>query len=409
MPRGRKRKLNPDIPKHIDQSAIPAGCYFERGRWYVLEQNPVSGKRRKKTIANRQALLSDLHRMAEQRQGLPLRGTLRYAHQRFLQSDRFRKLSQSTQADYRYHGDLACDYKLKNGTLLGEREIDRIDEPAMQKLIDRIAEGWEDGPQSDAQPPRPSTANHVLRYLRRLFGWSKRRGYCTSNPGKGIEQATERKQFKMPTRDVFALVHAFAIERGALAPHSKGSIPPYMAPAMVIAHGCRLRGIEVHTLTDAHGLKEGILCDRAKGSLDNVTKWNDELRSAWDRLVDVRDKIWERTRSPSILRPEQRFLVVNQSGQPLGRSGLKTSWQRLMDAAVEAGVISDAERFTMHGLKHRGITDTGGGRSAKVDAAGHKSPTQTDHYNHELIVVEPAAPVGKKAKTISAVKDLRKA
>lgn len=409
MPRGRKRKFNPEIPKHIDQAAIPAGFYFERGRWYVLELNPVTGKMRKKTIANRRALLSDLHRMAEQRQGLPLRGTLRYAHQKFLTSARFTKLATSTRGDYTYHGGLACDYKLKNGTLLGEREIDRIDEPAMQKLIDRIAEGWEASPQGAAQPPRPSTANHVLRYLRRLFGWAKRRGYCTTNPAKGIEQATERKEFKMPSRDVFALVHAFALARGALPPHTKGSVPPYMAPAMVIAHGCRLRGIEVHALTDAHELKEGILCDRAKGSLDNVTKWNDELRAAWDLLIEVRETIWKRTRQPAILRPEHRFLVVNQSGQPLGRSGLKTSWQRLMDAAIEAGVIAEVERFTMHGLKHRGITDTGGGRSAKVDAAGHKNPTQTDHYNHELSVVEPASPVGKKAKTISAVKDLRKA
>lgn len=406
MPRGRKRKFNPDIPKHIDQATIPAGFYFERGRWYVLDPNPITGRARKKTIANGRALLSDLHRLAEQRGGSPLRGTLRHAHNEFQKSARFRKLSKSTRDDYVYHGNLACDYKLKNGTLLGEREIDRIDPPAMQKLVDRIAEGWEATP--DPVPPRPSTANHVLRYLRRLFGWSKRRGYCITNPGEGIEQAEERKQFKMPTRDVFALVHAFAVERGKLAPHSLGSVPPYMAPAMVIAHGCRLRGVEVHALTDAHELKEGILCDRAKGSLDNVTKWNDELRAAWDRLVEVRAKIWKRTKPPTILRPEHRYLVVNQSGHPLSRSGMKTTWQRLMDAAVAAKVITDDERFTMHGLKHRGITDTRGGRHAKNEGAGHKSLQQTDHYNHELIVVEAANPVGKKATTVSAVKHLRK-
>ena len=35
---GRKRKVNPAIPKHIDQSRLPAGIYFDAsggGRWYV--------------------------------------------------------------------------------------------------------------------------------------------------------------------------------------------------------------------------------------------------------------------------------------------------------------------------------------------------------------------------------------
>lgn len=405
MGRGRKRKFNPDIPKHIDQDALPAGLYFEKGRWCVRVPDPITGKLRKKTVARRNALLSDLHRFAEQRKGGPARGTLRYVHGEFLKSGRFKGLAKDTRSDYTHHGDLACDYVLKNGTKLGEVEVDRIDPPAMQRLIDRIAEGWEAEP--EPVPPRPSTANHVLRYLRRLFAWGIRRGKCTTNPAQGIEQAKERKQYKMPSRDVFALVHAFAVERGALTPHSKGSIPPYMAPAMVIAHGCRLRGVEVHTLTDAHELDDGILCDRAKGSLDNVTEWNDELRVAWDRLVEVRSKIWKRKRAPSILRPEHRFLLVNQSGQQLGRSGLKTSWQRLMDAAVEAGVITDDERFTMHGLKHRGITDTGGGRAGKNEGAGHKDPKQTDHYNHELSVVPAAKPVGKNAAKVNTVKDLQ--
>lgn len=406
MARGRKRKFNPDIPKHIDQAALPAGFYFERGRWYVLVEDEATGKPRKLTVARREALLSELHQLAEQRDGGPARGTLLHAHQEFQRSGRFKGLAKGTRDDYTYHGDLACAYVLKNGRTLGDYAIDRLDPPAMQRLVDRLAEGWDATP--EPVPPRPSTANHVLRYLRRLFAWGILRGLCKTNPARGVEQAKERKQHKMPSRDVFALVHAFALERGALPPHSKGSVPPYMAPAMVIAHGCRLRGVEVHRLTDAHHVEAGIVCDRAKGSLDNVTQWNAELRAAWARLEEVRGRIWQRTRAPTILRPEHRYLVVNQSGQPLARSSLKTSWQRLMDAAVEAGVITDAERFTMHGLKHRGITDTGGGRAAKNEAAGHKDAKMTDHYNHELSVVPAAKPVGKNAETVSTVKDLRR-
>lgn len=68
---------------------------------------------------------------------------------------------------------------------------------------------------------------------------------------------------------------------------------------------------------------------------------------------------------------------------------MKTAWQRLITAAIEAGVIPEEERFTLHGLKHRGITDTRGTRAHKQDAAGHVTPQMTHRYDHELQLVEP--------------------
>lgn len=39
MKRGRQRKPNPNIPKHIDQSSLPRGIYYDArgsGVWYTL-------------------------------------------------------------------------------------------------------------------------------------------------------------------------------------------------------------------------------------------------------------------------------------------------------------------------------------------------------------------------------------
>lgn len=33
MGRGRKRKFNTNIPRHIDQDALPKGVYWADGRW----------------------------------------------------------------------------------------------------------------------------------------------------------------------------------------------------------------------------------------------------------------------------------------------------------------------------------------------------------------------------------------
>jgi hypothetical protein len=61
-----------------------------------------------------------------------------------------------------------------------------------------------------------------------------------------------------------------------------------------------------------------------------------------------------------------------------------------MAAAIEAGVIDRDSRFGLHGLKHRGVTDTHGTRAEKKRASGHKTDAMTAHYDHELAVVDPA-------------------
>ncbi|AGI08432.1 Integrase [Xanthomonas citri subsp. citri Aw12879] len=63
----------------------------------------------------------------------------------------------------------------------------------------------------------------------------------------------------------------------------------------------------------------------------------------------------------------------------------------MITAAIEAGVIAEESRFTLHGLKHRGITDTRGTRAHKQDAAGHVTSQMTHRYDHELQVIAPPA------------------
>lgn len=260
----------------------------------------------------------------------------------------------------------------------------------IQRLVEAFAKGWPASPRRPAAPPRPSTANHVLRFLRRLFGWGIRHGHCTINPAEGVRQAKEVGQFSMPTPEAFRAVLKFARQRARLKLHSKGAVPPYM-PAVMIG---RLRGIEVTDLTDAHHLATGLMCERRKGSLDSITPWNRELRWAWAWLRRYRSLRTEAHKRPAPLRPAARRLLVTQSGTPLARSTLKTAWQRLIVAAIDAGVIAAEDRFNLHGLKHRGITDTP--RADKRDGAGHVNPEMTVRYGHSVPVV--AAPKLPRAR-----------
>jgi len=63
-----------------------------------------------------------------------------------------------------------------------------------------------------------------------------------------------------------------------------------------------------------------------------------------------------------------------------------------MRAAIEAEVIKPGQRFTLHGLKHRGATDTKGSRKRKQRASGHQTEEMVALYDHDVPVVQPATP-----------------
>ena len=393
MSRGRKRLLNPGIPKHIDQQALPRGIYWDQGRWFVYEDHPEGGRRTKRTVAYGSARLSELHALVEMLRGGDQPGTLDYVVRAFKLSSEYKGLSKSTRDDYERHSNLACAYVLKDGGKLGTMVVDRMSVPTIQRLVETLALGREAGVRQPALPPRPSTANHVLRYLRRLFAWGIRHGKCKTNPASGVRAAKEVGAFHMPEPDAFRAVLKFARQRARLPLHAKGAVPPYMPAIMLIAYHGRLRGIEVTELTDIHQQQEGLLCERRKGSLDSITPWNRDLRWAWAWLQRYRTARMEAHRRPVPMKADARRLLVTQTGTPLARSTLKTAWQRLILAAIDTGVIAAEDRFNLHGLKHRGITDTPGTRAVKRDGAGHVNPAMTIRYDHDVpVVVAPRLP-----------------
>ena len=80
-------------------------------------------------------------------------------------------------------------------------------------------------------------------------------------------------------------------------------------------------------------------------------------------------------------------MFVSENGESLTRRGWNTSWGRMMRRAVAAGVLAPEQRFGLHGLKHRGVTDTKGD---KKRASGHVTDAMVHLYDHELPVVDPA-------------------
>jgi hypothetical protein len=393
MGRGRKRKPDPSIPAHIDQAALPAGMYWDRsgaGRWFVLER-AESGKPRRKTVAGPKAKLSDLHALAESAAGAG-ENTLRWLCEAYEASPKFRALAKSSRDSYAKARKVALATRTKLGGTFGELETRRITRPVVQRLVDLIAAGHE---RDDAGNlvATPTKAVHVLRYLSVVFRWGANRGHCDGNPAEGVEAPIERKHHVLPTHEAFTALLDYArkqAHQGHGVRGQEGGCPPYLAPAAEIAYLCRLRGIEVTTLTDANALPEGLLSNRRKGSRDNITAWSPRLRAAWDALTAYRSLVWKRRRQAIPLDPAARPLIVTIGGDAITKSAFDSAWHRMVNSAIATGVIRPDQRFSMHSLKHRGVTDTPGTDGEKQLASGHKSLAMVAHYNHEVPTVAPA-------------------
>ena len=78
------------------------------------------------------------------------------------------------------------------------------------------------------------------------------------------------------------------------------------------------------------------------------------------------------------------------------KSALNSAWRRAMAMAIKEKVLVDDVRFALHGLKHRGMTDTAGTRADKQQASGHKNERMVDVYDYKIPI---AGASGKPEKT----------
>ncbi|MGU3346803.1 site-specific integrase [Pseudomonas monsensis] len=381
MRRARKRKYNPNIPAHVDQAALPAAIYFDHrgtGVWYTIHRDE-SGKQRRKNVAPADVSLAELHRIMDEASNFD-KGTLRYMCEQFHLSDRYKQLAPKTHEDYCYSRDVLLNIPTKLGKPLGDLAVKKFTAALVQRIVDRIADEG-----------TPSKAAHALRYLRRVLQWGRNRGFLEANPALGIEAPIERKQRRLPRLNVMDVLIDRATARGRLARNEPGGCPEYLASVMELAYLCRLRGIEVVTLTDANELEGGILTNRRKGSRDNIVRWTPRLRAVWSEAKAIRAKIWERRKTAIPMSPSKRFIIVASHGGPLRKSSLDTAWQRFITLVISDGIIDAEDRFALHDLKRRGITDTTGTRAEKQEASGHRDPKMMDIYDLSIPTVSPAS------------------
>ena len=379
---GRPRSKKISCPAHIDQIKLPKNCYWDKsgkGHWYTNYVDD-DGRRRRVKIAGAKATLADLHRLIEEQDGV-LMGSFEWLADEFEKSPQFKEKSKAQRKDWAYCKKVVVTHPLRNKSItLGQTDRAKWTTPDIQKIIDSVAVSR-----------GPSSAKHVYTYLKRVFNWGVNRGYSERNPVQAIELPTERQRRRLPPIEVVNSLVMFAQKRSKRTSRTKGSCPHYIWMALELSYLNRLRGIEVFKTTDAQVTESGLECVRAKGSSDNVTKWNPRLRNVVDAAQTYRERIWAKKKRPYPMRPEHRHLLVNASGDAIKQSSWQSSWRRFMELAIKEEIITKEQWFGLHDMKRRGATDTKGTKAEKMEATGHHSRQMLDIYDHSVPLVDASS------------------
>jgi len=377
--RGRPRKHNPNAPAHINQKSLPDYCYWDNsgtGHWYTVFSD--NGKQRRKKIGDSESKVSDLHRAIEERVQDDY-NNLVWLHSKFVKSDKFGAVSQSQRDAWEYALSILSKHPTKKrGMMLSHIPLEGWSPQLTQKVMDSV--GKRNG---------PTAAKRVREYLRKIFNWGYLRDHCPPDPVGNPEMPKERKRQRLPDLQVVKRLERFARVRGTQA-KTAGSCAPYIWSALVISRKCRLRGIEVFTSTEAHLLEKGVDCQRRKGSRANITEYDELLEDAIDAAIERRRAIFAKKGKATPIRPEDRLIMVNTSGQRITKSAWQNAWRRFLDLAVKEGVIKEEDRFGLHDMKRRGITDTEGTRADRLEASGLSDYKILSTYDKSKAVVKPA-------------------
>ncbi len=203
-------------------------------------------------------------------------------------------------------------------------------------------------------------AHREVQFLRSVFSWAFARDICQSNPCKGVRLNPEKSRKRLVEPWEYDLVYDIAKKMNSI-----------IAPAMELAFLCRARRGEVFDLTRSDIKDIGLYIHRTKGSLPEITLWNDRLYTAVELA---------KSHNKDVL---SKYLIHRKDGRKYTKNALDSAWQRVIKKALDKkeGL---KERFTFHDLKAYGVS------YHENHHSGHKSEKAKAIYLRQVDQVKPS-------------------
>ena len=324
---------------------LPPYVYKRRSSYVLRVYDPETRKQRQQFLCSTEAPLSAVWQAYEAVTQPKDSGTFRWLSRLFHDSLAFKQLADKTKQDYDDARRRICAMPMERDQLLGDLPLSMWTKTL---ILD-----WQEKRGAEARV----VCNREKSYIGRVFAWGEPRGHCGSDPTDGVSRLKERPRTRYVTDAELASFAAYCAE------YPSGA---YLVPMMELAYLLRARTVEILDLPSSVATDEGVLLKRRKGSKDTIAAWSPRLRAAIDAAEALKREV-------AVVSPR---LFIGRDRAPLKTSTVQTSYQRLMRAWAEK---TGNERFTMHDLKAKGITDTD--NADKLAASGHRDPRMLAVYD----------------------------
>jgi integrase len=323
---------------------LPPNCFIERSK-YVRFQQMIKGKRYSKQIGLVADSEHDLHvaymKYKQAIMGISRRFTLDWISERYLKSDEFKALANTTRINYRRSKNILT-FELEineQDAMLGHLFISEITKPLMRSIMKKQLEDLQ------AQGKKgQGVVNQRLNYVKTIINWAVNNVHglgVNNNPLRGIGRIKEPQNERYVTHQEYWAQYKVA--------------NPREQAFFEVQYLCACRLIEVIGLTDSCDEGDRLLVKRRKGSKDTYITVSPRLRDALDKAKAIRASIDKARSKRGIKRitrlGEDRHLFVKSNGEPLTRTAI-TQAMLLIKKKMGAGY------WNLHLLKSKGVSDS---------------------------------------------------
>ncbi|MFA5922568.1 MAG: tyrosine-type recombinase/integrase [Methylococcaceae bacterium] len=213
----------------------------------------------------------------------------------------------------------------------------------------------------DARGTKAKTrANREKSLLSSIFSYLIRWGVVEDNPCKNVKGFQEKARNRYVEDWEYEAVLSLA--------------SPVLRAAMEIAATTGMRQGDILKLKYTDLTENGVPVTQNKTGKKQIFEWTPALKAA------IQSAKQHPRHADSLI-----YIIANERGQQYTSEGFKCNWQRLMNKALETGVIN--ERFTFHDLRAKAGSDA---EDNAQKLLGHASATTTKRvYERKPSMVKP--------------------